>query len=665
MKPFITYIFLIALIGSVFQINAQQKSTKKAHDLFNNFAYSEAIDSYKKIIKKGNGSFEIYKRLGDCYYYTSNLKDAARWYDKMWKRQEEIKTKAKDVSTLEDQTEESFNISAEYYFRTAQSYKFMKRYKASDSLMVLLKSISSEDSRVKRLIEQPDYLDKIALQSGRYSIKNISQNSLGVDFAPSFYKEEIVFSSSRSNKSSVKKNTWTNQPYLNLYKFTNSDSLELNYSLKLPETLNSKFHESTSSFSKDGKMVYFTRNNLSGAKLGKDSLGVSHLKIYKASLNQEFEWNSIKELPFNNNQYSVAHPSLNADGTKLYFASDMPGGYGMSDLYVVEINKDGTFGNLQNLGPGINTEGRDSFPFMSKSGILYFASDGHLGLGGFDVFAIGLNDRDKNVYNLGEPVNSAADDVTFIIDDRSKKGFFASNRSGGKGSDDIYSFEETKPLVTICKGSFKGIVKDQKSGNVIPETKVEIKNQEQEIIYKGLTDFKGVFSLELDCADQAYEITLAKKDFDTKVQKISFSRDEPKKEQILNLKSNLPEKGTDLAKLLNLEPIYFASNKALVIGNTAKELDKIVAFMKENQSIRIEIGSHTDSKGKDSYNMKLSQRRAKSTANYIISKGIDSSRVKSRGYGETILINKCGNRVECSKDEHALNRRSEFVVLDN
>lgn len=666
MKGSIKYLFVLFLACSIASITAQEKLIKKAHSLFNTFAYAEAIESYKKIIKKGNGTLEVYKKLGDCYYYNSNLKDGARWYQKMWDRQKEIVEETEDtVQLLEYQLQESLDIPVEYYFKTAHSYKFLKKYNKADSIIKQLKEKNIEDSRVKRFLEQPDYLDKIDSKSGRYIIENIPQNSLGVDFAPSFYKDQIVFSSSRADNKRRKKSQWTQQPYLDLYKFKNQNSLETTYSQVFSEAINSRLHESTSAFSKEGDIVYFTRNNLLDSKSVKDSTGIIRLKIYQASLDKNLKWSEIKELPFNNDEYSVAHPALNIDGTKVYFASDMPGGYGMSDLYEVEIKSDGTFGAPKNLGADINTEGRDTFPFMSHSGTLYFASDGHLGLGGLDIFAVKLEGDDKTVYNVGKPINSSADDMTFIFDEDSRKGYFASNRSGGRGNDDIYSFIETTPLITKCECSFNGIVADGKSGNILNNANIEVRDSNNIIVFAGKTNEKGETFINLDCGDKTYEITVQKEDYDPVVENIKTSRDDLFLYRTIKLKSNVPEKGIDLAKLLNLKPIYFDSNKALILNDSAKELDKVIDYMKEYLSIKIEIGSHTDSKGSDRYNMNLSERRATSTANYVISKGVDPLRVKSRGYGETVLINRCENGVRCSKDEHAQNRRSEFIVIEN
>ena len=573
----------------------------------------------------------------------------------MFKEEQELKRKG-----LLDK-----EISLEHYFKASQALKFLYKYQKADSLILKAAELGGEDSRIKRFLENPTYLENINLQSGRYIIQNLPRNSAYVDFAPTLYKNKLVFSSARGTvNSTAKRNRWTQQPYLDLFSFTLKESGDFDYPENFSKNLNSRLHESTSTFTQDENTIYFTRNNLINTKLGKDSIGVNRLKIYRARLNDKSKWSNIEDLSFNNDEYSVAHPALSPDGKKLYFASDMPGGYGMSDLYVVDINQDGSFGTPQNLGAEINTEGRETFPYISKSETLYFASDGHLGLGGLDIFAVKLEDKDITVYNVGKPVNSNADDITFIIDEITGKGYFASNRQGGRGSDDIYGFKETAPLITKCAGNLKCIIANETSGEVLENIDVEVRDVNSEIVYIGKTNEKGEVFVDLDCRDKAYAITVKKEDYNTVVKNIITDRNIPYLLETIKLRKLL-KKGADLAKLLSLQPIHFASDKALILNDSVNELDKVITCMKEHPSIKIEIGSHTDSKGSDRYNMKLSQRRATFTANYIISKGIDPSRVKSKGYGETVLINRCGNGVRCSKAEHAQNRRSEFIVIEN
>ncbi|WP_108868922.1 OmpA family protein [Aquimarina aquimarini] len=652
-KPIIV-VFLILSIP----IFSQDKLLKKANENFEKFAYAEAIEQYKDFIFKGNGNVTVYQKLADAYYFNSDLKNSARWYKRMLAKKKEV----------EEENKETITINETVYFRAAQSIKYLKNYEEAHALIFNVEKSNIQDSRVRRLLENFDYIEDIKKQSGRYIIKNFSGNSAYVDFAPSVYKKQLVFSSSRGKgKYAEKDNKWTKQPYLDLFHVTISknDTLEFTFPVEFSKSISSRLHESTSSFTKDGKTIYFTRNNIHKSRFVKDSLGINRLRIFRATLNDKLKWGYIEDLSFNDDQYSVAHPTVSIDEQKLYFASDMPGGYGMSDIYMVDIYKDGSFGQPVNLGPNINTEGRDTFPFISKTGMLYFASDGHQGLGGLDIFAVDLSKKENKIYNVGEPINSSADDITFYIDEDTKKGFFASNRLGGRGEDDIYSFLETTPLITACNGSIYGVVIDKDRDKVVANAIVEIKNEEDEIISSGQTNEKGEFIQLVDCNTKTYMVKVQKDTYVATKKEVLVTREIPDVVDTLKIKSNLPSKGVDLVKLLALKPIYFKSNKALILGKTATELDKVVAYMKKYPSIRIEIGSHTDSKGSDGYNLKLSQKRATATANYIISKAVDPSRVKSRGYGETLLMNECSNGVKCTDKQHQKNRRSEFIVIEN
>lgn len=661
----------------VTEVRSQKKILDQANKLFNSYAYVEAKDLYKKALKvnKNSSAIGILKRIGDCYYYNSNLEDAAYWYQRLWHKKSQkdsiLKQKTENDQVLSPIEIQEAEVEPEYYFRTAQVLRHLKKYQLADKYIMLLKETGSEDTRIQKLIDNPGYLKNILTQSGRHRIQLIPQNSRGVDFAPSFYKNKIIFSSSRVNKITRVRNKWTNQPYLDLYRFKLRDHDSIfSYPFKFSKNINSVLHESTSAFTKDGATVYFTRNNLTKSKIKKDSAGVSRLKIYKSTYTSKKEWSEPEELPFNNNEYSVAHPALDSSGTKMYFASDMPGGYGMSDLYVVDINPNGSFGTPKNLGPTINTEGRDTFPFMTDSGMLYFASDGHLGLGGFDLFLTRLDSEDFGVYNLGEPVNSISDDITLIFDEKLNRGYFASNRPGGRGEDDIYGFTEVKPFTKNCMGHIRAMIINEETGALITNANIEIKNQNGEVTFSGVTDIEGSYYTDLECStDQKYTVVVKKADYEDLIFDITISPENNTFDEELKMKNAVPSQpkiaaGIDLAKLLNLNPIYFASNKYNILPKSAIELDKVVAFLKENEDIRIEIGSHTDSKGSDQYNLKLSQNRAASTGKYIISKGIKAERVLNKGYGESTLINKCKNGVPCSKQEHAMNRRSEFIVLE-
>ena len=369
----------------------------------------------------------------------------------------------------------------------------------------------------------------------------------------------------------------------------------------------------------------------------------------------------------------MAHPALSPDEKTLYFASDMPGGKGYSDLYKVEITEEG-FGSPVSLGDAINTKERETFPFVSADNKLYFASDGHVGLGGLDVFVTEIDDESGlgSVYNLGKPINSSVDDFTFIIDVETEYGYFASNRNGGEGDDDIYRFKRLEQLDTSCSQVLEGFIRDDQSKEAISEAKVMLLDENNAVIAEVMSKTDGSFTFELACG-LPYSVRSSKDQYST-VEKSFGSTYENKAilDRTLFLKKGKDltvspiAVGSDLAKVLNLNPIHFDLDRFNIRPDAAIELQKIIAVLREYPAMQIDVRSHTDSRGRDSYNKILSDRRAQSTIDYIISEGgIDRARIGGKGYGETELVNKCANGVKCADYVHEENRRSEFIVIKN
>ncbi|MAN58212.1 MAG: hypothetical protein CMC08_00060 [Flavobacteriaceae bacterium] len=433
----------------------------------------------------------------------------------------------------------------------------------------------------------------------------------------------------------------------------------LSYPKPLSGVINTAFHESTPTFTKDGKTIYFTRNNFLDGKKGKDSDKTIRLKLYKATKGSEGMWSNVTELPFNSKEYSTAHPALSADETRLYFASDMPGTLGMSDLWYVEILSDGTYGNPVNLGPTINTEARESFPFVSQKNNLYFASDGHAGLGGFDLYVTPLDAMGMpgEASNLGEPANSNQDDFGFIINEDEYIGYMSSNREGNRGSidDEIYRVQEK------CEVTINGLVFDVDTKEPLPGANLMFLNASNEVIGTQVADDSGNFSFMAECELQ-YSIRATKDLYEPNEIVVRT----PSKTGVIEVEIPLKRKDIcdprDLGCKLNLQPIYFDFDRYNIRPDAEVELAKILAAMREYDELVIHIESHTDSRGNDAYNEALSEKRAQSTLNWLVSKGIDRSRLSARGYGENRLVNECSNGVECTEEEHQLNRRSMFII---
>ncbi len=652
LKNYTTLLILsILLISNA--VFSQDKQLAKADENFDRFAYVDARKIYKKVAESGYSSVDLFQKLGDSYYFNAELDQAVIWYEKL----------------ITNYMEE---VDPEYIFRYSQSLKNVKRYDEADKMMIKFNELSGSDQRAEFFINTRDYLNFIELQSGKFKLLKLTTNSKYSDYAPSFNNQgQLIFASSRGGSGMSKTvHEWNEMPFLDLF---SSNIIEANGILQTPKKIkgkiNSKFHESSTSFSKDGQTVYFTRNNYTKRRLGRNSKGNILLKIYRATLDGD-KWTNIEELPFNDDEYSVAHPALSADGKKLYFASDMPGSTGLSDLYVVDINDDGTFGTPENLGDKINTEGRETFPYISDSGRLYFASDGHIGLGGLDVFvAVPEGDSFSIPYNVGKPVNGSTDDFTFVLNEETKIGYFASNRTGGKGYDDIYSFKQIGDLITSCNQYVSGVVTDANSKEIVSGAEVILLDDNNNEMQKTTTDEKGSYKFDLECETQ-YIVRATKSEYaPTEVllptnNVLEYEYKLPLQISKGGLQDNEVKEGDDLAKLLALQTIYFDLNKSNIRSDAEIELQKIIATLQEYPQLKIDVRSHTDSTAGDDYNMYLSEERAKNTINYIVNKGkIDKDRVTGRGYGETNLINKCENGVECSPEEHQLNRRSEFIVI--
>ncbi len=498
---------------------------------------------------------------------------------------------------------------------------------------------------------------------GEYTIKNLDVNTEDSDFGTAFYGKDKVIFAAPSNNTVIVKKVWNEngQQFLDLYTGLITEDRQLIDKKTLMGEVETKFHEASVTISKDLKTLYYTSNNYYKKKFMTDSSGINNLQIYKASIDVNGKWVEIQKLPFNNSEYSIGHPALSFDETKLYFVSDMPGSYGETDIYVIDIHENGTYGAPRNLGPKINTAGREMFPYIGEDNILYFSTDGHPGYGELDVFASKIyNSTVSQPINLDEPINSVADDFAFIIDDSRDRGFFSSNREEGKGDDDIYSFLADPGLYIHCEQPITGLVRSESSRELLPGAKVVLLDEDGKEIDSAIADGSGRYILRGALCDADVIVIASLKGYLNDEQNITMPNDIDNDPYLLNL--NLPDQF--VSNRVNINSIYFDFDKSNIRPDAAKELDKVVQVMNEYPELLIEAGSHTDSRGKDKYNQKLSERRAKSTVDYIVSKGIGKDRLALHGYGESQLVNNCKNGVKCSDEEHELNRRTEFQIMN-
>ncbi len=613
-------VFSFVIISS--SIFAQNKDTKVADKLFNRFEYVAAAKEYQKLAESGKADGYVFKQIADSYFNMFNASEASTWY-------------AKAIKTNQD---------AETYYRYAQMLKAMGKYEEANKQMTKFASMAPNDLRAKAFKDNPNYVPAILSKTESYTVKSTSLSSDKSDFGAVMYDNTVYFSSARSG---ARKNYgWTNEPFLDIYKATMSDSGVLSEPTAI-EALNSKFHDGTLTISSDGNTCYFSTESYKEKEYEKvKSLNskFSQIYLYKATKSGD-TWGNIKLLPFNSKEYSTGNPSLSRDGKTLYFASNRPGSIGGTDIWKVAINGD-TYGTPENLGPKVNTEGNENFPFIADdNATLYFASSGRQGLGGLDVFQIDLA-KGTDAVNMGKPINTEKDDFDFTFNKAKNIGFLSSNRNG---NDDIF-------LVTpICKVDLLVVVTNKKTGEILADAKVAILDEKNNIVDTQMSNSKGEVNYKVMC-DKIYSIQASKDGFEGNVFPVAKSKGPTARVDAALQPIDVIITPTQIV----LKPIFFEYDKSNITQEGAFELDKLVQVMKNNDKLVIFAKSHTDSRGSDAYNLSLSDRRAKSTVQYVISKGIDASRISGKGFGKSELKVQCE---PCTEEQHAQNRRSEFLIV--
>lgn len=615
------YIFFLSIFICSLGMQAQSGKQKKADRLYKDFAYLEATEVYKELIEDDYNVTYNSTRLGDAYMMLRSPENAVFYYG--------------DV--IEDTT-----IFPEYYYKYAQALRGVKRYDESRTFLKRYLETGRNSDGIQTMLNKDEYKSMAT-----YKLQQADFNSEVSDFGVFERDGTIYFVSARAQDVDVKEKTysWNGEPFLDIYVM---DS-ETGNIKPIPGDINTKLHDGPAAVSPDGSTIYFTRNNYLGNKEGKrDKDKTNHLKLYSATLSNG-SWIDVKELPFNSNEYSIGHPSLSRDGKTLYFTSDMPNGNGGTDIYKVAINEDNTYGPAENLGAPVNTEFDETFPFMDTDGTLYFSSNGHAGLGLFDIFR--LEEDSDTVENLGETINSSLDDFAYFQVEDSKEGYISSNREGD--DDNIFVFNKMNPLVVA------GIVSDAVNGNPISSATVRIMDENGEELAFLETNEDGYYETQID-RDLEFPVEAKEIKYET----FNGTIDTRETDETDTLKYDIqlnPIK--DVEYLAEIDNIYFDFDKSNIRPDAAQELDKLVALMQdEYPELVIAIGSHTDRRGTDAYNVKLAERRAKSTFDYLVANGIAENRIQEyKGYGENKPAIDCDR---CSEKDHQLNRRSMFSVVE-
>ncbi|MEL4309180.1 OmpA family protein, partial [Joostella sp. CR20] len=593
------YILLLILVSAT----TWGQSSSVANRYFEEYAYTKSASMYEEIVAEGDSSKVSLQRLGDSYYNIRNTQKSEPIFAAL------LAKYPNDVEAI-------------YTFKYAQSLQSNGKDEQAKVWFEKFFEAVKNDKRAQRFISGINEVNQAKIPNAK-NLGLVDFNSEYSDFS-GFIQNDTLYWYSAHNSSGGKTYQWNDQPFLDVFasKVSDKGATANLLSENILNEVNTKYHEATLCITKDGKTMYFTRDNYDGRKLGKDKDKTTHLKLYKATL-EEGKWTDIKELPINNDAYSVGHPALNADETKLYFVSDMPGSLGESDLYRVSIvNGNVSEQTVENLGDHINTEGSEMFPYLDAENNLFFASNGHPGYGLLDVFvATPLGDRYDAVENLGSRVNSNRDDFGFVVKDG--VGFVSSNREGGVGDDDIYRFDFEK-----CTKALFGIVYDERTKEPLSGATVRLIDANGEQSQMLTTGADG--SYRFDAVDCVAEIVITGEKPDYRSVKETVALNTPETEQDLYLNSLIVD------DQIVLNPIYFDFDKSNIRPDAAYELEHIVTVMNNHPEMVIEIESHTDSRGNDAYNRALSDRRAKSTRDYLYSRGIATGRIKSAiGYGES------------------------------
>lgn len=617
------YIALSFVIASS-SLTAQNKDTQKADKLYSRYEYVAAAEAYMKLVENGKSDGYVYKQLSDTYFNMFNTAEAAKWY-------------AKAVESTQD---------SETYYRYAQMLKANGKYEEANKQMQKFAAMAPNDQRAKTFKEYPNYIPRLLDKTKMYDVNPTTVSGDKSDFGAVLYSNVLYFTSSRN--AARKDYGWNKEPFLDIYKadynidgtFTNIDVLS---------SLNSQYHDGPLTMTTDGTTIYFTSDSFRESSFVKDkknNLKLGKNNLYKAT-NEVGKWGNITSLPFNSKDFSTSNPSISRDGKTLYFSSDMPGSIGGVDIWKVAVNADGSYGTPENLGKKVNTEGNESFPFIADDNTtLYFASSGKPGLGGLDVFMIDLA-KGTEATNLGKPVNTEKDDFAFTLNKEKNVGFLSSNRNG---NDDIFI---TTPIPSV---DVLTIATDAKTGAPLVNATVSILDDQKNIIATEMTNASGEVSYKVE-ANKAYMIQVAKDGYESNTFAVAKSKGGQTKVDAMLQPIDVIVTETEIV----LKPIYFEFNKSNITQEGAFELDKLVQVMKNNDKLVIMAKSHTDNRGSDSYNLNLSDRRAKATVQYVISKGIAASRITGKGFGETEPKVDCKDA--CTEEQHAQNRRSEFLIV--
>jgi len=620
---------------------------KKAMKSFRYGKYESVISYYKGVLRKepNNGNANYY--IAESYRLSNRIKQAEPYYARAGGR--------------------GVNSDSVKLFY-AKSLQANSKYDEARSVLESLADETRDEKikdRAKKEIDGLSYLGKLAEKKSYYKVKNLeSVNTPFTEYNPVYSNNQLYFTSSRAN---AKIYEATGTPFTDIYKAeTNGANVNVSTIAPLPELINeSNINEGCITFTPDGKTMIFAKGNTGKRK------GTNDVDLYISRF-RNGQWSEAQPININLPDTWESTPALSPDGRTLYFSSNRKGGYGGLDLYSAQMDSRGRFGKVKNLGPEINTAGSETFPYVSENGKIYFSSDGHPGYGMLDIFVVNRVNGKTVVDNLGQPVNSTADDFGLFLF-KPDRGFFTSNREGGSGDDDIYTFVNEDPNLKVVNYFLQGItymIRKDSTREILPNTRVSLMDPDGDVMQDYVTGDDGKFLFRV-YENEDYTLLgetdgfiIKRQPYTTKGKSVPL---ETLKELVTNitLDTILVLDRKERNKIFVLENIYFGYDSANIRPDAARELDKLVTLLNDNTDLKIEMGSHTDSVASDAYNIQLSQRRAESTVNYLIQKGIDPNRLVAKGYGESKPIARNTHPDGSDNPEgRQRNRRTEFKILE-
>lgn len=625
---FFTSLILLAVVA-----NPAFAQYKKANRKYNRFDYAKAIPLYQKVIEKnGKHAADATVRLADCYRLINDNEKALQWYEK--------------VVQLE-------GIDPINNYRYGMALRNAGEYDKAQIQFLRYSGQKPDDMRGKVFASYCKDIKTLEDQSKSIEVNNLERmNSPYAEFSPVLFQNGVIYCTDRiEEKSNQKKYQWTGAGYLSLY-FSAIDSIATDGQIflsdpqKMPQGLNTKYHDGPASFTADNNTVFFTRVTREKGDLDSTRFFTNRLKVFSAH-RQGDSWSKAEPFPFNSNNYSVGHPAISEDGNTLYFISDMPGGKGGTDLYVSHYSvTEKQWSEPENLGDKVNSFGNERFPYI-RGDELYYSSDGLLGYGGLDIYktmktSVGYTAPE----NLMKPINSTGDDFGILFYAQDEGGIISSNRGGGYGSDDLYNF-------VIRNVMFKGLLADAEDNTPLPFATLFLLNETNNTVQVLNSDKEGRFAAELNRGSH-YRIKVMKKGYYSDIAAINpLTLADDNTYTLGKYKVN---------DIFTVNKVYYDFDKSNIRTDAKPVLDKVVNFLNDNPSLVVELGAHTDARGRSAYNQKLSQSRAQSVVDYIVERKIDASRITAKGYGEEHLANACADGVECDEAQHQANRRTEITI---